>query len=414
MSEPRNRSVHLIPLAAVQAFGIACGLVGVRWSSSLLPPEIYGAYALLISTFFVGVSVTHQGFLQHVQRYWTPTVAARPYLRLFRTPALIATGLLVVGMVPVFFLIRSTIAFPLGPGWWAWMVAVNLCVVVAMLAHAALQAEERYWANFFVSAISSITRPFLPLALALATGVTLVSLGAGFLAHTALWGLAGVCFVAAMHRPAAAAPSEVIEPPHHLFGAFLGAGIASWIGANAMRWIAAGITTPEVTGYFMLAASLSQIVPSAAHAIGQSYSFPALFAAARRGADTAELLRLTKRTLVPVLVGCQLALFALAWVGPRLVGILIDARYTPAMGWVLATGGGALASITAPLFCNILLAKQQSRACLWLTALSAIYRVGAIAFAARFGGETAFRWALAVLPWPTVALEYILLRRWLR
>lgn len=194
----------------------------------------------------------------------------------------------------------------------------------------------------------------------------------------------------------------------------MGVGLFGWLALSAPRWLAAVALSPEATGYFILAVNLSMFVPSAVNLIGQSYSFPPLFAANRAGAAEAVLVRMTDRTAASMLVLGQAGLIALHWCGPWLVGPIVDPRYGPAMGWLLAAGGASLAGGTGPIFCNLLLARNHGSSCLHVTAWSAIFRIGVVAALAWAGSIDIFRYGLCILAWPTAALEWWMTRRILR
>ena len=413
MRDTQSRLHHLVPLVAVQAVGFACGIVGVRWSSSVIAPEVLGAYGLLVSTQTFAAFVTHQGIVQHAQRYWTPRISGRHYLRLLVGAMARPTLWLAVGLAGVLMLFTVTSGAAVGWSWWGWMMAVNLLALGAHLTHAALQAEQRYWAHFAVSAICSVTRSFLPLLLVLVGSATLATLGAGFLLHTALWLTAGTLFLhGAWQRNDAPSP-EPLEPPQRMIRAFFGAGLCGWIASNSPRWFAALALTPETTGYFMLAANLSAVVPAAISLIGIGYTFPPLFAASRAGASDAQLLRVTNRNVVGALLVGQAALVGLAWCGPRLIGIVVDARYSNSMNWLLAAGGGALATVSASFYGNLLVARKHEAACFWFFLGSTAFRVVLMAALALAFSEQAFRIGLSLLAWPTAALEWWLVQRWI-
>jgi O-antigen/teichoic acid export membrane protein len=285
--------------------------------------------------------------------------------------------------------------------------------VLAQLGHAALQAEERYWAHFALSAFGSVTRSFLPLALVALSGATLAVLGSGFLAHAALWALAaGWLLRPAWHRPTALAPAT--DSPAAFVQIFMGVGACGWIAATAPRWIAAEVLTPAHTGFFILAGNLSMIVPAAVTLIGQSYSFPPLFAAARAGALRNKLEAMNTRTVLAAMVIGQLGVLTLAWAGPQLIGTIIHPRYAPATDWLLATGGATLATVSSSFYCNLLVAGERQRCCLPLMLASALFRIALPVAAAMTGGERAFQLTLAFLAWPTALLEHGLAHVFLR
>lgn len=407
-----GRSRHLVPLAGVQLVGLACGLLGVRWASTLVPAEILGTYSLLISTHLFAVTVSHQGLVQYVQRTWTRETAGRAYARVLLRAATRPTLWLAAGLIGLLLLWHATTG-PLAAAWWAWMVVVNLAAVIGHLAHAALQAEERYWGHFTLSAVNSITRSFLPLALATIGGATLPVLGGGFLLHTLLWALCAAVLLLPAWQRSGGPGAETSETPEQMIAAFLGVGLCGWIGVNAMRWFAAHLLTTEDTGYFMLAINISSLVPTAISLIGVGYTFPPLLAARRAGASVAALRRMTERNVALALLLGQGLLGLLSWCGPHLVGVLVDARYAPSMNWLLATGGALLATVSVAFFCNLLVACDRARLCLPLTAVSLGLRLLVLAALTCQGNTEAFRTGLALLTWPTVVLEAWLVRRWL-
>ena len=391
---------------------MACGIAGVRWSSSLVAPEILGHYSLLVATHLFGVSVTHQGFIRHAQRYWTRGRRASKYAQLLLGTAARPTGWLAIGLAGVTVVLYLMTQGAIGAAWWPWMLAINLLTVIAHLIHAALQAEERYWSHFALSTFGAAARSFLPLLLASLAGASLAVLAGGFAVHAFLWALVALCFLGQSWQRTDAA--EAIESPQGMLTAFMGVGMFAWLAGMAPRWFAALALNPETTGYFMLAMNLAMFVPTSVSLIGHSYSFPPLFAAGRAGADDATLSKMTQRTVGIVLLVGQTGLLALAAMGPLLVGAIVHPRYAPSMDWLLPAGGAALANITSPLFCNALMARNRADACLRLTGWSAGFRVALVGALALVGDIDAFRWGLGLLAWPTAILEWWLMRRLLQ
>ena len=410
MSESSSRVRHLVPLIVVQGVGLVCGLIGVRWSSNVVSPELLGSFGLLLGTQLFAVTVTHQGLLKHVQRYWTRHTRATPYLLHLAGASGIPTLATAMGLGVLLLGFRWTEGRLATPFWWGWMLLVNLLVVLAHGAHAALQAEERYWAHCFVSAIGSLTRSFLPLLMVMSAGASLAALSGGYLLHVMLWVGAGYwCLRASWQRPAVP-QTEDVDPPARLVGAFMGVGLCGWLAGTSPRWFAALAVNAENTGYFMLALNLSMIISTAVSLIGQSYSLPVLFAARRAGAEVKMLLRLSHRDALVALVVGQAGLLILACISPWFVGTLVNPRYTPSLSWLLAAGGATLASVSSAFYCNLLLAVNREKACLILTLASAALRLGLMAALAWSGNVEAFRFGLAILAWPTVLLEYVLTR----
>ena len=409
-----SRFDRLLPLIAVQVVGLVCGIVGVRWSSSIVPPEILGVYGLLVSTHTFAAFVTHQGLVQYTQRHWTPETAGRSYVGLLTRSMVRPTVWLGIGLAAVLAFFISGAGVAIVWTWWGWMLAVNLFALGAHVVHAALQAEQRYWAHFAVSAVASVTRSFLPLLLVLVSNVTLAALGAGFFLHITLWLAAGALGMLRAWRRRDTSTGQPMEPPERMLRAFLGVGLCGWIASNSPRWFAALALTPQTTGFFMLAANLSAVVPAAISLIGVGYTFPPLFAASRAGASRKQLFDMTNGHVAVALLSGQAALFILAWYGPRLVGVVVDAKYTTSMRWLLASGGGALATVSASFYCNLLLAQNRERACFLLLFASTAFRIALLAALALTLNEEGFRHGLSLLAWPTAALEWLIVRHWLR
>lgn len=410
VSEPPSRAHHLVPLITLQVFGLACGLAGVRWSSALVPPETLGTFGILVSTQGFAMMATHLGLMQHVQRHWTLQTANRDYLQVLLAAAARPTLLLAAALTVIWVALHF--AEPtISSGWWPWMLAVNLLAVAAQIAHSALQAEERYWAHAVVSMISSAARSFLPLLFVAGGTATVVRLGLGFLGSALLWAAAGLFFLRMAFRRRQAPGGAPIASPGHMMGTFMLVGLLGWTGSSAHRFFAAGVLDPVTTGYFMLAANLTAVVPTMVGVVGYSYTFPPLYQAARHGLPATELLRRTRNSVVGVMLLGQAGLLALHWVGPHLVGIVLNARYGASTGWILATGGAVLASVSAGFFCNLLIAENRERVCLRLMLLSAGFRLTVIALLSFSGNLGWLQAGLSLLPWPTVLLEYAFVLR---
>jgi hypothetical protein len=411
MPNSRSRILHLLPLAAAQAVGLACGLASVRISSAIVPPDVLGIYGLLVSGHLLGAFVTHQGFIQHAQKSWTKETSIRAFSSLVLKSIGTPTLGLGIGLAALLILLKVGTGSALEWSWWIWLFVVNLLTFGAHLTQAILQAQERYWGYFVMSAVSSITRSFLPVGFVYLTHATLIALGAGFLSHVALWLASGLCLLAHQWRRNVLLGPETHDPPKGLLSTFAGVGICGWLAGNAPRWLAPFTLTPEITGYFMLAVNITTFVPAGISIIGFSYTFPPLFAAKRRGVPTCELLKMTTLNVIAVLTVGQFGLIALAWCGPSLVGSLVSPRYAPAMDWLLAAGGGTLATISSGFFCNFLVAVNRETECFHLTLLSGGFRILLLSIVTLLGRPDLFCLVLVVLAWPTATLEWWLARR---
>ena len=411
VSGSRIRLVHFLPPAATQVFGLICGLIGVRWSSAVVPPEALGIFGLLLSAQPLASTVTHQGLIKHVQQFWNERTPGRSYLRLWIASGARSLGWLAAGLAVVTMYLAVSTNLSVPAVWWVWLLVVNLLGVVSAAGLAALHAERRYWGSFFVAAVGSASRSFLPPLLVVLGGTALPMLGLGFLFHALLFAAGALwCHRLAWHR----GPSEaaVFALPQDYARIFLGVGLFGWIAAAAPRWLAAQALDATATGYFILATNLAMIVPATFHLLAENYFVPALFAANRAGASPRELYRMTLRTVATVMLGTQVGLIGLAVVAPWLVGVVIDVRYAPATTWILAAGGGVLATLSLPCFCHFLVATGRQASCTHLGAISAGLRLAVLTALATLGNTEVFRTGLCLLPWLALAADWWLVRRW--
>ncbi|HUR57469.1 MAG TPA: hypothetical protein VM029_07155 [Opitutaceae bacterium] len=411
MSLNRDRRQHLVPLAAVQAVGILCGVIGVRWTTTVIPPDLLGAYGLLLSAVQAGLVVTHHGFVKHVQRTWRADVPAGPYMRQLLRVAPQPTLWLTLGSAVIAVALHLLGSVPLQATVLVWIIFANLGVAIAVALQTALQAEERYWANFAVSALGSLTRSFAPPLLVLLIGASLAVVLSAFLLHLlSIIALAMWLLRAAWKRTTPVPTERGSDNLPQLVRSFAAVGLASWIANAASRWFAPTVLSPEGVGYYVLAGNLTLIVPATFGAIALGYTFPAVFAAARDGADDATLWRLTSRPLMTVMAGTQVSLILLWLAAPLLVGLVIDARYAASTEWFLATGGAGLAATSGQFFSNLLLARNREADCIKLSAISCALRL-AIMAAGCAAGVAGFRSSLIALPWLTLFVEWCYVRR---
>ena len=394
----------LVPLAAVQVVGVICGLIGVRWSSSVIPPELLGVYGVLLSMVQLAPVVTHQGFVKHVQSHWTITLPPRPYVHILLRAAAPPTCWLIAGLAAVLFVLKTISGVPFSGALIAWLAVVNLLAVVAIAAQSALQTESRYWTAFLLSSVGSITRSFLPPLFATVAGATLFWLSTGFLLHAVVPAVFAALLVGLQWRRPGTLPPDTAASLQPALRAFAAAGLFAWLAAAAPRWFAAAVLPPADVGYFVLAANLSLVVPATFGAIAFSYSFPKLFGSARAGAKDRTLLQRTHRTVAVVMIASQSSLIVLLLIAPALLGLVIDVRYADAIGWLLATGGAALAATTTQFYHNLLLTRKLEADCLRLSVFSAALRIALMAAGCSLSMD-AFRVSLITLPWATVAFD---------
>ena len=78
-SLPAPSRLRLIPIALAQAFGVGCGVAGVKVNSSLVPPEVLGVYGVFLTLAPIGMWVVHAGLLKFTVRHWA-SATSRPAL----------------------------------------------------------------------------------------------------------------------------------------------------------------------------------------------------------------------------------------------------------------------------------------------------------------------------------------------
>jgi hypothetical protein len=393
--------------------GLACGILGVQWTSSVVPPALLGWYGLLVAAVQLGVVVTHQGWIKHVQKTWTKQCSAKAVFRNGVAASLAPAIWLAIALLAVLAILRVTGNVPATPAIYLWLLVANLGVVIGTVVQTALHAEGRYWPAFIVAAVGSISRSFGPPLGVMLLGATLAVMANAFLIHLALLIAAGAFFLAAPRGGVATTAARVDPAPRNM-GFLAAAGLSGWLAAAAPRWIAALILDDNTTGFFVLAGNLSLAVPASVGSILLSYSFPKLFEQARIGASAKQLTRYNQRVVATVVVGSQIGILALAGLTPWLVGTIIAPQYADAARWLLPTGNAILAATTAQFFHNVLIAQDRESDCFWLSAVSLTVRVGTM-FVGAAAGVEAFRWSLILLPYVTVLIEagllHLLLRR---
>jgi hypothetical protein len=400
-SAPAPSRLRLIPIALAQAFGLGCGIAGVKVNSSLVPPEVLGVYGIFLTLAPIGMWVVHAGLLKFTVRHWA--AAARPEL------------LRVVARAWVRRLPWLAVAAALGAGGLAPLtsesnVLLGLCLfsaaallAAAALAQAALQAEGAHWRDSVITIVHSLSRTFLPPALYAVTGGTLAALWGGFALHALLGALTGAWMLRSYFRRAA--PASGPEPAlGAAYGGplFIALAAAGWALAGVNRWIVAGFFGPTEAGFFTLAGGAAMVIASALGAVFMQYFQPGIFALAdaASGSRAALVRRVDQVALAYTLTGL-VAVATLAAAGPWLVGPLIAPAYRAALPWMLPAGCYGVALITLQFYQTLLLASRRERACgpVELTT-AAVLVAGCVLSAA--GGATWFtRWLVVtpLVPW---------------
>lgn len=402
MSSPSSRSrLRLVPIVLGQAFGLLCGIAGIRLNSHLVPPALLGVYGVFLTFAPIGTWLVHAGLVKLVARNWaaseqradlwrqiTFTWARRlPWLALAAAGAAFAMhGLPEASPVPItlaLFLSASLLA-------------------LAALAQTALQAERAHWRDCLVSMAGSLSRTFAPPLLFAATSGTGNALWLGFCLHGGVTAAAGLWAL----RPYWRAPktprlprpefSPVYEGPLFIALAFVG-----WALPGLNRWVVAGFFGEVQAGYFTLASG-ALALPATLGAVLMQYFQPGLFVLGDGPASARPALarRVDLLALVHAL-GSLAALGVLVGAGPSLIGTLISPRYRDALVWLLPVGCFGTATITGVFYHTLLLAGRRERACGPVDLTHAALLAGG-SLAAAMGGLVWFeRWLLVtpLVPW---------------
>ncbi|MCC6414708.1 MAG: hypothetical protein IT582_02210 [Opitutaceae bacterium] len=395
----RDLAQRLTPVVLAQFVGVLCGIIGVKLSSWLVPPEVLGDYGVFMSFTTVGMWVVHAGLIKYTSRHWAaepdkPTLL-RQVLRLWCAKARWLLIVVLAGAGAIFGLTGQA----------AWLVFPPLLVCAAalslsMLGATALQVNREHWRDCGVSAVGSLTRTFLPLLFFLLIGVG--GLYAGLTAHT-LIGLALVAWVfrqywrASANSPCAPVPSVYLGPTFTLLA------LADWALVGVNRWIVAGNFGSVETGFYTLAGNIAVIGPILVGAVLKQLFQPGLFTLGDR-ADP-ESLRVLRRRVD--LLAAAFALLAIAGVllldlvMPWLVGPLVDQRYSAALHWIAPAGFFSTAVITGQFYHLLLLAVRREQDCARVDLTGAAVLIGGGIITASCGRHafTLWLWWSPLLPW---------------
>ena len=189
---------RLLPITLTQLVGLACGIAGVKLSSQLIAPADFGRYGVFLTFTPLGMSVVHAGLAKFTARHWAgaddksllwreiirPASAKLPWLLLAAAlAALLMAGREWLGLLPFIFFAAAFLSY-------------------GSLAQVALQADRRHWADFFISAVGSPTRSFLPPLFYWASGGTMVALYGGYTLHALAFAAIALWILPARARPA--------------------------------------------------------------------------------------------------------------------------------------------------------------------------------------------------------------------
>lgn len=348
---------HLLPILLAQAFGVACGIIGVKVTSQFVLPTDLGRYGVLLTFTTTGAMIVHAGLIKYVARHWAGTenqpamfVGAikswwnkLPWLLL---PA-IGGGIAVGSLTAIFGI----------------FVAAALLALFA-LTQAALQATRENWRDGSVVVGAALTRTFAPPLLYLGIGGLWIGLWIGFVGH-ALTAAAGGIWALRRHWRGRHATAPTTKPTAVYTGTlFVTLAITAWALNGLARWLVAAGFGVETAGYYTLASSIGLILPTVLGGVFIQYRQPVLFALADKpDATPAKLIGFVDRMTLAYTAITLLCLALLHWVAPLLVGPLIAPAYLPALPWILPAGCFGLTLISGQFYHTVLLAGRREIAC---------------------------------------------------
>jgi hypothetical protein len=401
-SLPAPSRLRLIPIALAQAFGVGCGVAGVKVNSSLVPPEVLGVYGVFLTLAPIGRWVVHAGLLKFTVRHWASAtsrpallaVVARAWAR--RLPWLaLAAGL------GAWALSALSAGNPLALG--AALFAAAALLSASALAQAALQAEGAHWRDSVVSMSLSVSRTFLPPIAYVLTAGALAALWGGFAVHALLGaGIGALALRRYWRKPAGTNAAPPVIAAAYGGPLFIVLAAAGWVLAGLNRWIVAGFFGPVEAGYFTLAGGAALVIASSLGAVFMQYFQPGIFALGDRPTpDRARLAAQVDRVALAYAATALIAVAGLAAIAPWLVGPLIHPDYRAALPWILPAGWFGVALITLQFYQTLLLAGKCERACGPVELTTAVVLVGGSLIAATGGASWFSRWLLVtpLVPW---------------
>lgn len=390
-SDSASSRLRLLPILATQAVGLACGIIGLRINSHLLPPEVLGVYGVFLTFAPVGAWVVHAGIAKYLIRYWAGAedrpALARQAMGIWarRLPWLLGAALVGGGLL-----------MPLIPGEFTTVTAALLVAMASLalvsLVHAALQAERAHGRDFWISGFGSLSRTlFAPLWFAISGGV-MASLWWGFGLHALTTALLGLGLMRHYARSPATTPPPI--PTVYQGPLFVLLALATWALLGVNRWIVAGFFGETEAGYFTLASSMAAVGVTMINNAWVQYVRPGLFALGDTGraADRAQLPCRTDRIALIYTLVAGGALVIIIHLAPWLLGWLIDPRYATAFRWLLPAGCFAIALNTMHIFHLFLLAAKCERASARPELISSVVLITGGVITAAFSIDALITW----------------------
>ena len=357
---------RLVPVISNQLGAVILGLVGVRLVSTYLRPDVYGAYALLLTLLPVGTMLTHCALLNHLARNWQresangngPTYLGFIWRNTWRSSVGLAILLAACGSFMAVSRQQSH--------WLAGVPAVfaaNLAVVFLGIANFLFTAEERHWRVLAANLLLNTVRVLVPILIYITFAPEIFSLTAGLF----LFGIFGiVCLMPMFKQASTPAPGEILRWSNELraYGRpFVLTGIGAWLLQSADRWVVEQFFTSEEVGIFSLASNIGGVIPALAVGALMQLSYPRFFREADQ-ATTIEswrhLRRYADQLTLSFLVLTIVGLLALWWLAPFFVGKLIGIRYAASLPLVVPAGVAMLTGQINQFYYLILQGKHNS------------------------------------------------------
>jgi hypothetical protein len=411
LSSSSNSRLRLVPIILAQVVGLACGLVGLRLSSHLVPPAILGIYGLFLTFAPVGMWLVYVGLLKYVSRHWASTIERESLRRsILRAWVRRVPWLVFLAAIPAMALTQLSVIERLLLGV-TLLVSAGLLTLTA-LAQVALQADRAHWRDCAAAALGSVTRSFIPpLLYAFSGGIA--SLWLGFTTHALLTAMAAGCLLRASFKTTANS-SGVGHPSWKVYEGplFTALAIANLVVLGLNRWLVVWFFGEQEAGYFTLVGGAVTIVTSMLATVLIQYLQPELFALGDRVSENRPALARKVDLIAFLYTAIGLAGVAtLSAVAPQLVGPLISTEYRDALPWIFPAGCFGLTVSLGLFYHTMLLAGRRERACGPVDLATAAVLVAGCIGAASLGRDWLMRW-LMVTPLVSWLLTRPLARRY--
>jgi hypothetical protein len=414
--------LRLIPIIVAQAFGIGCGIAGVKLNSTLLPPEVLGVYGVFLTLAPIGMWVVHAGLIKFTVRHWAAEPAPRDLLAgLARAWLRRLPWLAIAAVAGALALLQSSVRD--GAVLFISLFLGASLLAAGALAQSALQSEGAHWKDCAVTVGGSLTRTFAPPLLYFATSGAVAALWLGFTFHTLVFAALGAWALRRYWQGTASAaadaassgtgkgllprerPAQREVPPRtssYRGPLFIALAAASWLLAGVNRWMVAYFFGETEAGYFTLMGGAATVLTSALGAVFVQYFQPGFFQLGdRAAADRSGLARRVDAVALAYSGAAVAAIVLLALAAPLLIGPLINPTYREAVRWIVPAGCFGIATITTVFYQSLLLAGRRERACAPVELTTAAVLVLGCACTAAMGMGWFARWLTMapLVPW---------------